>query len=151
MENEEARDALQSIADTRSDLADRMVTPWFYHPILAVLMAGMVLVYGLDRFRESPLRILFALLVIFASLGLVQAYARMTGVQVGRPTGPRSKRMLALLAIGLIAPLLWEIISEPSRGVVLVLAAFIFVFTIVCGRAYDAALRADLRDETALR
>lgn len=154
MENEEsiqAEQALESITAARSDLADRLVTPWFYYPVLAVLMAGMVLVYGLDRFRDSPLRVLFAFVVIVASLALVQVYARMTGVQVGRPTGPRSRWMLALFSVGLVGPLLWLVITEQDRPVVLALAVFVLVFTIVCGKAYDASLRADLRDGAASR
>lgn len=154
MENKEssqAQQALDSIAATRSDLAARLVTPWYYHPILAVLMTGMVLVFGLEQFRDSQLRVLFPFVVIVVSLGLVHFYARMTGVQVGRPAGPRSKRMLTVFAVGLVAPLLWLIISEPALVVVLVLAVFVFVFTIVCGRAYDASLRADLRDGAVTR
>ncbi|KRF20881.1 hypothetical protein ASG90_00150 [Nocardioides sp. Soil797] len=148
MENHDsirARQALESIAATRSDLADRLVTPWFHYPVLAALLSGMVLVYGLDRFRDSPLRTLFAFVVILGSLGLVQVHTRMTGVQVGRPAGPRSKWMLFVFAIGLLAPLLWVVITEPGWGVVLALAAFVLVFTVLCGRAYDTALRADLR------
>lgn len=148
MENNErieAKAALDAIGEARSDLADRLVTPWFYYPTLAVLMTGMVLVYGLDPFRDSPLRILFAFVVILASLALVRVYARTAGVQVGRPAGPRSRVMLAILSVGLVAPLLWLIIDEPAQGVVIGLAVAVFVFTLVAGQAYDAALRADLR------
>ncbi|KQY57028.1 hypothetical protein ASD30_12250 [Nocardioides sp. Root140] len=143
----QASEALDAIGDTRADLADRLVTPWFHHPVLAVLMTGMVLVHGLEQLRDSWFRVPFALVVIAASLGLARLYAHMTGISISSPVGPRSKLMLTILGVGLVGSLLWLIIAEPAQGVVLGVAGFVFVFTVVAGRSYDAALRADLRTD----
>lgn len=140
-----AQEALDAITDTRAGLADRLVTPWYYHPALGLLMAGLALVYGLDALRPSSLRFLFAFVVIVGCLGLAATYERMTGVSVGKPVGARSTWMLALFAVGLVGPIVWVIVAEPAQGVVVGVAVFLFVFTVVCGRAYDASLRADLR------
>ncbi|NYG59094.1 putative membrane protein YccC [Nocardioides daedukensis] len=145
---EQARAALASIGAARAGLADRLVTPWYYHPVLGLLMAVMVLFYGLERFHGSPLRILAALGVILGSLGLTTYYAHRTGIAVTKPLGRRSKAMMVVMMVGLVAPLLWLLITQPGDPWVFGTALVIFCFTVVIGRGYDAALRADLRAGT---
>src|SRR5699024_12311806 len=41
------RDALADVAASRGSVADRLVTPWWYHPILGALIAAIVLVNAL--------------------------------------------------------------------------------------------------------
>lgn len=142
--NLSAHEALESIGSVRSDLAERLVTPWFYHPILGLLMALLLLVYGTDQFDGSGLRVLVAFGVILASLGMAQWYARRTGIEMTRPPGPRSKRVMSLLMVGLVSPIVYCLIAEPAPVVVYVGAVAIFCFTVAVGRAYDAAIRADL-------
>ena len=52
------RDALADVAATRSSVADRLITPWWYHPALGVILAALVLVGALDL--HNAVRILVA-------------------------------------------------------------------------------------------
>lgn len=148
-ENIQAQEALASINSTRAGLADKLVTPWFYYPVLGALMAGMVLVYGLERFGESNLRLFYPVVVVFGCLALVTLYSRMTGVTITAPLGRRSRKIFAVFCTGLVAPLIWLVLGELTQGVVIGMAVGMVVFTVLAGMAYDASLRADLRAGSA--
>src|SRR5665647_1898343 len=77
MENE-AEEQLALIAETRARLADRLVTPWWYHLSLAGLMGVLVLAIGLGIGNGW-----FLLVVVVVVVGegvLVGAYRRTMGV-----------------------------------------------------------------------
>lgn len=140
---DDARRSLDSIGASRQDVADRLTTPPWYYPVLGVLVAQMVLAYGLVG---DLLAVLSALLVVLGSGWLVRTYAGRTGLRITSPAGRRSALAMAAFAVGLAAPVLVvALVDDVSTGAVLALAAVVLVSTVVLGPVYDAAYRADLR------
>ncbi|MFB9659831.1 hypothetical protein ACFQS3_08690 [Glycomyces mayteni] len=148
MNPEEARAALADVDRTRSDIADRLYTPWWYHPILGVLIGGLAAVAG----SGARLAIVWGAVGAFAigAYLLATAYRRITGVWVdGYSGGPRSRRSamnavfigIAIAAVGAVFGLGFEL-WWPSVAAGIVLA----VLTTVWGRHFDRLLRADLRE-----
>ncbi|WP_051571047.1 hypothetical protein [Cryptosporangium arvum] len=144
MENN-AAEQLAAINDTRAAAADRLVTPWWYHPVLGLLLAGYVLGLSLGdtAVRSGTLAVL-----IVGSVLLVRVYRRITGVWVsgfnaGR-AGRWAKGMGGLAALGLATA--WGIAYFTDlRWPVWLIAALVLVGTIVLGRRFDDELRAQLR------
>lgn len=148
MENEtaqEAREALAAIGGARSSAADRLVTPWWYHVVLGLLVAGFVLIYA---FGNVPV-VIIGIVAYFAGLGiLVGVYKNTTGVWIsgfraGAATpwtyglvGVYAACMIAVILLARLASLDW---------VAWVAVPVLIVATVVIGRRFDAALRADLR------
>lgn len=137
--------ALADAAQSRNALADRLITPWWYHPVIGVPLGAMFALMD----APFPARIA-SVVVACAALGwAVAQYRRQTGLWVGpRETGPRSRpawiacaTVLGLLMVAVIANLwVWHL---PYLGVVCgVLVALVYV---VGGRITDDALRADIR------
>ena len=88
MENDslDASAALGLVRSSRADLADRLVTPWWYHLVLGLLSAGLIVGYSFPR-----LVVRYGTLAAFllGTLLLVQAYKRLTGLWVnGFHPGP---------------------------------------------------------------
>jgi hypothetical protein len=79
MESEELGTHIVAVRAGRSAAADRLVTPWWYHPILGLLMAGLLVAYGI-----GSMWVVGATLVIFLAglAALVSAYRNQTGVWV---------------------------------------------------------------------
>ena len=88
METEQldAHDALAAIARQPHEAAERLVTPWWYHPVLGVLVGGLVVA---AQAASTACRIA-VLVVFFVGLAaLVRAYQRVTGLWVsGYRRGP---------------------------------------------------------------
>jgi hypothetical protein len=144
MENHEA-DPLTVIAEARAAVADRLVTPWWYHPILGLLLAGYVV--GLS-FGGTLVRAIVVAVFVLACFALMQAYRRVTGVWIsGFEAGRASRWAQALSALAVITLTAGWAIADFSdlTWPVWVLAAAAFVGTIVLGRQFDVALRAQLR------
>jgi hypothetical protein len=140
---DDARRSLDSIGASRRDVADRMTTPAWYYPVLGLLVAQMVLAYGLVG---DLLAVLSALVVVVGSGWLVRTYSGHTGLCITRPAGPLGAVALAAFAVGLAAPVLVVTLAgDLAAGVVLALAAVALVSTVVLGPVYDACYRADLR------
>lgn len=140
---DDARCSLDSIDAARSDVAERIATPIWYYPLLGLLVAQMVLVYG---FVEGGWPAVSAVAVAVGSLCLVRTSAGRTGLAVGRPVGRRSGAALVVFALGMMAPLLFVVlIKDVAADVVVALSLFVFLSTVVLGPVYDAAYRADLR------
>src|SRR5665648_1128302 len=76
MENE-AEEQLALIAETRARLADRLVTPWWYHLSLGALMGVLVLAIGLG-IGNGWFAVVVAV-VVFGEGVLVGAYRRTMG------------------------------------------------------------------------
>ncbi len=139
----EARRALEALATDRGVLADRMVTPAWYHPTLAALVFVLVAGYGFQR--------LFLIALVFYSAGLVAlvtAYRRITGVWSSNVSRIGARRYVVGLAIVLIVclglsnaarsgavPWWWALVA----GVVSGLGA------LWVGPRFDVALRQSLR------
>lgn len=146
-------DALADVAASRASVADRLVTPWWYHPILGALLAAIVLASALDAATWIALTVTLSCAV---GMGLLAGvYQRVTGLWVDlRNTGPRSRRWwlayaaAVLITIGLaIAPSFTDI-AYPVRVAVLI-AAVVLAATIILGRRIDSALREEIRSGSA--
>ncbi|WP_157975162.1 hypothetical protein [Glycomyces dulcitolivorans] len=147
MNPQEARAALDAVDESRSGIADRLYTPWWYHPILGLLVGGLIAVAG----SGARLAIVWGAVAAFALgvLLLATAYRRIAGVWADYSAGPRSRRSAQVaFAVGVI-------IAATGASVGLgfdlwwpatVAGGIIAVLTVVWGRHYDTLLRADLRE-----
>ncbi len=139
--------ALGLVQSSRADLADRLVTPRWYHPVLGLLAGGLVLGYASDR-----LLVRYGALAGFllGTLLLVQAYRRLTGVWVsGYHPGP-ARRWAVALGVTLGALLLVSLGLRALTGTLawsVVPAVVVVPLTVVLGGRYDRALCAGLRAE----
>lgn len=142
---DEAAEALAMAAGARRSAADRLVTPWWYHPALGILLGGYLVAFS----SWNALVIGIAVPLFFAGLGaLVYAYRRLTGVWISGFAAGRASRwayavsvvvfvcMIAGLAISRATSLMW-----PSWC----LAAVACMTIILIGRKFDTELRAQLR------
>jgi hypothetical protein len=145
MERQRAEEQLATIAEARAGVADHLITPWWYHPILGLLLAGLVVAYGSDG---VVVKLVAAILFGVGCGVLVSVYRRLTGLWVsGLDAGGASvwATSLGVLAgVGLAVS--WGIaqatdLAWPAWG----LAALVLAGTIVMGRRFDAALREQLR------
>lgn len=140
----EAGASLAAIADQRARLAERLVTPRWYHPVLGLLLAMLMLCVGVD----SPVVLGLGLAVYFVGLGLlVTVYRRRAGAWVNgfRPGRSRPAALattVVLLGCGALsfAGRLQDWLWAP-----IVAAVVAFVAVVVLGRAFDRALGAELR------
>lgn len=146
MENEYATQ-LEMIADARRTLADRLVTPSWYHPVLGAMLAAYVVVVALGT---TALRLAAVPVFVAGCVLLAKAYQRLTGVWVsGDSAGPARPWAYALggvagvLLLGSLA-ITW---LTRLRWPVWLAAVVVFVATIVLGRRFDTALRAHLRGQ----
>lgn len=139
----EARAALDSLDTDSSQLAARLVTPWWYHPILGAMVAGAI---GAQSLPGVSSTIVIALIIIWIPF-LIKAYTSRYKVWMSGPAGPRSRRMMVLLVVTLIVLMASGALMKIgglSPWWVLVPAVLGFLATVGLGRRYDAALRSDL-------
>jgi hypothetical protein len=142
---DEAVRALATVDLTRAQMADRLVTPVWYHPTLGLLAGGLIASAELDSLAVF----LSALLVYAVGCGvLVSSYRRLTGVWVGGlrrgPAGRVSLLLVgALYVIAGLSALCGLALGIP--GAFLVGGAAAFVAVLVLGRRFDEALRRELR------
>lgn len=144
MENNAAAQ-LAAIADARSSVADRLITPWWYHPVLGLASAGFVLAYGLGN---DAVRISSAFLLGLTSIGLMRVYKRLTGVWVSGLDAGRASRWAKAMGVITAATGLgaWAVGAYTELDwIVWVAAALVLVATVVLGRRFDVALRDQLR------
>jgi hypothetical protein len=142
---DEAAAALASVGATRAQLADRITTPGWYHPVLGLLAGGLIASSELDN-----LAVFFAALLVYAvGCGvLISSYRRLTGVWVsGLRRGPAGRVSLLLVGtlyiIAGLAALAGLGLGVPGAFVVGGVVAFVAV--VVLGRRFDDALRRELR------
>lgn len=141
----EAAEILRGMTVDSSRLADNVVTPLWYHPILGLIIATFVLAQALPM----PLGIWLVTLGIIAISALTTAYTRHYGVLLTQPTGKRSGRMLAT-SIGVLALAMAAAFGIRLAGFspwwILPVAIGAFMATVVLGRRYDRTLRMDLSE-----
>lgn len=139
----EARAALSDLDADGARLAERVVTPRWYHPTLGAIVALIVCTQALP----APGSLVTLPIALFALPVLVIVYRRRYGVWVSQPAGPRSSRILrtmgtiVLLAFAAALAVKYTAIEY---GWVLLPAAVAFVACVVLGRRYDDALRSEL-------
>lgn len=140
---EEARAVLDQLGVDGASLAQRIVTPWWYHVALGLIAAAMV---AAQMMPGASGVIVIALGVVALPL-LMFIYARIYGISSTDPAGPRSRRILIGCIVVLVGSMLAALVLKFS-GVPTwwgwLPAAFAFVGTIVMGRLYDDVLRAEL-------
>jgi hypothetical protein len=140
-------DALAAVNAGRAALADRLVTPWWYHPILGLLFGGMV--------AASALPSAWATALVWAVGGggvavLAGTYRRMTGVGLDSGRGlPPNPWYLATMAVFLGALALGLGLEDAgwSWGPLLA-GALVVPAVVVLGRKGDVLLRDQLRTPT---
>jgi len=148
MENHEPYDAasaLDLVSASRAGLADRLVTPSWYHPCLGGLLGLFSASYAL----RSPVVTVVALaLYLVGCLALVRAYRRATGVFVnGLRAGAASRWAAAGGAVSAAAILAGVALDRGLdwRWAPLAAGLVAAVATVVFGNRFDEALRAQLR------
>jgi hypothetical protein len=139
----EARAALADLRAVDAGLAERVVTPAWYHPTLGAIVAAIVCTQAIG----SPVRLVFLPMALFALPLLVVVYRRRYGVWVSGPAGPQSRRLqqvlLAVLLVVFGCALLIGL-TPVDYSWVLLPAVIAFVAPIVLGRRYDDAMRREL-------
>lgn len=147
-----AEAALADVASSRAALADAAVTPVWYHPLLALALAVLILALGLDIPGAWLLAI--EVPVIALMVGVLVAYRRTSGMWFSQPDrGTRAWRLwvaLMVLSAGCLA------LTAVARftglwGMAVVAAVVVFVGYVALGRAYDDAFRAELRADATAR
>lgn len=146
-------DALADVAALRHAVADRLVTPWWYHPILGLCLAAIVLVNAFDL--HNVVKIVVALTAAVSMGVLVGAYQRLTGLWVDtRNLGPTSRRWwLAYVVVIIVVvgvPFLPAFTNQAFPSwLAIAFTAVAFIATVVLGRCIDAALREEIRSGRA--
>jgi membrane associated rhomboid family serine protease len=147
---QEAQAALAAVQQSRSDMADRLITPWWYHPVLGVLVGGLITVSTIG----APMPVLLGALVVYGAgiALLVTTYRRKARVWMsGFDGGPRSRRSVVLL---MVTTLVITIVGSAfSIGMEIGWAApitglVVAVIMTVWGRHFDNVLRAELRESS---
>lgn len=90
-----AREALSALDADGARLAQRVITPWWYHPILGVIVALMI--FGV----AYPGALGFGLVAI-GVIGialLVRVYTLRTGVWISRAAGPSTRQLQRVLMV----------------------------------------------------
>lgn len=139
----EARDVLSLLDVDGTRLAERVVTPWWYHVALGAIVALFVTSQALPTAAMSvPI-----VLGIVALPVLTTVYSRRYGVSVSQPAGPRGRRLL-LMTLGVLVVAMLSGVALKFAGIapwwVVVPAALAFIVTVILGRRYDDALRSEI-------
>lgn len=88
--------------ESRGRLADRLITPIWYHPAAGLAIAGMVLALGLpDGMVDRKHRLLLLTASIIGNVGIRQLYRRRVGLWVEQAAGPRTRRLLIGAGVGI--------------------------------------------------
>ena len=142
----DATAALHDIELSRKHLADRVVTPVWYHPVLGLGFA--LLCMGCAYFDNS---LIFWVLVpasILLSVVVANIYKRATGVWINWRHADAATRQVGYLfaVVVVIAVAVSALLGSLGHPLwALPVAGVAWVLTIVLGRAIDERLRAGIR------
>ena len=139
----EARAALSGLGADGARLAERVVTPGWYHPTLGAIVALICCTQALP----FPASAAFLPVALFALPALVLVYRRRYGIWIAGPAGPRSRRLqrtMGLLVVLSFGAALVVKYSALDYAWVVLPAAVSFVAAVSLGRRYDDALRDEL-------
>lgn len=147
--NPEERNSLHEVATARRRLAERLYTPWWYPPVLGLLLGTLVLQLGGALGRPAMFLIPVPVLGIIV---LGRIYRRLSGVDLYGNTAPDGgqpgRSLLAIYASGIIICFATGFLLGNQLGITWaswVIAAILVVGTVVVGRRYDGLLRTQLR------
>ena len=137
---DEARASLDDVRRMDADLADRLITPWWYYPGLGLVEALLVSSVALPKSLSAP-----AMLVGLVGLGLlVSAYRRLTGLGMSNQYFALARGWsVALLVVILVAIVIVLLVDQTL--VIAATAVVVFLATIVLGRRADSAMSYRLR------
>lgn len=142
----DALHALDQIAETNRSVADRLITPIWYHPLLGLLITGFTIAYALG---PAIVRILAVVLYVVGIVALKNAYQHRTGVWIsGFRAGPAKIWAIALSSttgVGLVAAMVLAALTDRVLPIVGI-SVLLMVATMVLGRRFDVAVREDLRN-----
>ncbi|HIX00088.1 MAG TPA: hypothetical protein H9871_08070 [Candidatus Nesterenkonia stercoripullorum] len=147
--NSENGDALDEVAAARRRLADRLYTPWWYHPVLGLLLGLLILQLGGVLGRPAVLLMPVPVLGIIA---LGRIYRRLSGIDLywadAPDGGQRGRSLLAVYVCGVIVCFAAGFVLSHQLGIAWTawaISALLIVGTVVVGRRYDGLLRAQIR------
>lgn len=143
---EEARASLQAVDRVQADLADRLVTPWWYHPGLGLVEALFVSSMTFPIWWQIP-----AVAIGAMGLGiLIGAYKKLTGLGMSPQYSVLAREwVIALILVLAVAIAVVLLVDEPA--VTAITAAVVLVATVILGRRADSTLRDRLRHGTRTR
>ncbi|MET4224807.1 hypothetical protein [Oerskovia enterophila] len=139
----QARAALEGLDADGATLAERAVTPWWYHLTLGTIVAVIICTQALP----SPASLVTLPVALFALPVLVLVYRRRYGLWFSQPAGPRSKRIYQVLLATVVlcfGAMLIVRFTEIEYTWVLVPASVGFLAAVVLGPLYDQAFRREL-------
>lgn len=113
-------------------MAGGLVTLWWYHVVLGVLVAQHALVQGVDN-RNWTLP--SALLLLGGCVAIVAGSRRATGLSVTTPAGPRSRGVKAARVLAALA-CIWVAALSSDLWVAAGAAVLVFAATVALGRRY---------------
>lgn len=141
----EAQAALNAIEGARASAAERLTSPWWYHPILGLLAAGFVVSYTLGGVWVM----LIVSVVYFGGLGILMgSYKKRTGMWINGLKAGRASLWTLPLAVIMIAGMGGAYYLHADRGLdwpAWVAGIIVFVAVNIFGRRFDVALRSQLR------
>ncbi len=139
-------EALADVEASRVAIADRVVTPWWYHPALGIIQASLVLNIA---FAKGVVSVLLTLLAVAGIGVLVRVYTSRYGLWLGPDQlGPRSRRVfraiVAVTVAGLALGIAHTVGAAPS-WVAILGAGITLVGTTVLGPRLDERWRDEVR------
>jgi hypothetical protein len=147
--NLDAGDPLNEVAAARRRLADRLYTPWWYHPVLGLLLGALVLQIGGVFGRPGVFLMPVPVLGVIAS---GRIYRRLSGIDLYGTDAPdggqRGRSVLAVYICALTVCFAATFVLSNQIGLewaAWVFAVLVAVGTVVVGRIYDGLLRAQLQ------
>ena len=144
---DQAREILADLNTDGGRLAERIVTPAWYHPVLGLIVAVLVVSQALP----GAYSLLLMVPTLIALPILAITYNQKYGFSLTRPTGTRSKRllyaMITILVLALIAAALIKL-NDVALWWVCIPAVVASTAVFVLGRRYDGALRKEVSEGT---
>ncbi|GAB6902953.1 hypothetical protein [Kineosporia succinea] len=140
-----AADDLTIIAEARAAVAERYITPWWYHPVLGVMIAVYVTAFALGG---TVVKLVAAAVFVLAATRLASTYRRITGVWINGLEAGRASRWSKLVGLVMAVDLAGSWGLHFTTGLVwpvLVLQPFAVVAVVLMGRRFDEAVREQLR------
>ena len=144
--SEEARASLEDVHRMEAELADRLVTPWWYYHGMGLGEALLVSSMAFPDALRAPAQV-----VGVAGFGLlISAYKRLTGLGMSNKYFALARGWsVALVVVILVAFVIVLLVDQPV--VTAATAVVVFVATVVLGRRADTAMRYRLRHGTRTR
>lgn len=140
-------DALADVARTRSVVADRLITPVWYHPILGASLGLLIIALAQDNLAIQLTLSAAALMAIAITM---RAYQRITGLWVDtKNLGPRGRRLHRTYAALVLLCLAAAFIPAEDLWIGWGAAMIAFAATVIMGRRLDELLREEIRDGSA--